>query len=456
MKTGKLQRQWAMTKASAKVGTKAASQMWLGALADPFDKEKRQKNQKRIMSEQSQALVEELGKLKGSIVKVGQMMALYGEHVVPEEIHQALRQLEECNEPIAYSVIEESLKQALGERFNEFTVDRKALGSASLAQVHKAQLNASIDDLPKQVLCFKVQYPNIKKTVHSDIHSLLGLLRIAGFKKNSDASSFISDLEQALLDELDYEQEAAMIKLFDELVHASEFEYGNTFVLPQVLDEFCADEVLCESFLSGVAVNTIDIETVSLDRRNHLAKAFLSLFLHEVFEWKVLQTDPNFGNYRVNLDDQQDLIGLIDFGSVKAFDDSFIEPVRLMITGAVLDDKERAIAGAIGLGIMQEDFPDDVLDDFYDLCRLLVEPFYLYQEDSNSEYLNANTQYCWARSQLPKRAAKHAAKSALSKYFAVPPKEFAFLSRKLLGVYAFISALEAEFNPEGFLDKWLQ
>ena len=84
LKTGKLQRQWAMTKASAKVGTKAASQMWLGALSDPFDKEKRRESHKRIMTEQSQALVDELGKLKGSIVKVGQMMALYGEHILPE------------------------------------------------------------------------------------------------------------------------------------------------------------------------------------------------------------------------------------------------------------------------------------------------------------------------------------------------------------------------------------
>ena len=370
----------------------------------------------------------------------------------------ALRQLEESNEPIEYGNIENVLKEALADKFLDFEIQPEALGSASLAQVHKAKLIEGHSREYPVDLCFKIQYPGIKKTVHSDIRTLLSLLRITGFKKDSQASSFIADLEQALLEELDYEREATMIKMFHDLVHNSEFEYSDCFVLPKIFDEYCSDEVLCESYLSGVAVNTIDIGLISLERRNYLAKAFLNLFLYEVFEWKVLQTDPNFGNYRVELNNAEDKIGLIDFGSVKAFDDDFIEPVRLMITGAVLDDKSKAIQGAIGLGIMQVEFPKDVKDDFYDLCRLLVEPFYLSKQSSSKEcpeYLNNNNQYCWAKSELPKRAAKHAAKSALSKYFKVPPKEFTFLSRKLLGVYAFISALEAEFNPDGFLDKWL-
>jgi predicted unusual protein kinase regulating ubiquinone biosynthesis (AarF/ABC1/UbiB family) len=54
--------------------------------------EEREEKRRRAMAEQAQYLVRELGKLKGSVVKIGQMMALYGEHFLPPEITQALHQ----------------------------------------------------------------------------------------------------------------------------------------------------------------------------------------------------------------------------------------------------------------------------------------------------------------------------------------------------------------------------
>ena len=452
LKTGRWQRQWALTKAGAKVGSKTTTQLWGNAIRQAFDKEQREINNQIILSKQANAFVAELSELKGSIVKVGQMMALYGEHILPPEIYLALRQLEENTKALDYVVIEQQLRHSLANKFDDLQINATPLGCASLAQVHTATIKHQ-----DQIWCLKVLYPGIKDSIDSDIKTLLTLLNFAKLAALDGFDEWVGEMDQLLHEEVDYQREARMTEKFAQLIQSKSDNLDYVFKVPNIEHSYCADGVLCCEYLPGSAINTLDLSLVSLTRRNRLAKAFLQLFIYEMFEWKTLQTDPNFGNYRLHLaekDTEEDVIGLIDFGAVKQFDSGFIEPVRLMVTGAYLQNKARVIEGAILLGLMQAEFPHTVHEDFYQLCLILVEPFHLHRSNPSSEFLNAQGAYCWAKSKLPRRAAKHAARSALSQYFAVPPKEFALLSRKLLGVYSFISALDAEFNPEEMLDAW--
>ncbi len=68
------------------------------------------------MKEQADYLVSEIGKLKGSIVKIGQMMALYGEHFLPEEITQALNTLNNQTVALAWPAIKQQLHSQLGSK----------------------------------------------------------------------------------------------------------------------------------------------------------------------------------------------------------------------------------------------------------------------------------------------------------------------------------------------------
>ena len=77
-------------------------------------------------------------------------------------------------------------------------------------------------------------------------------------------------------------------------------------------------------------------------------------------------------------------------------------------------------------------------------------------KDSWPDYaVNSHGQYRWKQSELPSRVARQAARSAISRYFRVPPKEFVFLNRKLIGVYTFVAVLNSEFNGETLLRKYL-
>ena len=126
-----------------------------------------------------------------------------------------------------------------------------------------------------------------------------------------------------------------------------------------------------------------------------------------------------------------------------------------MITAAHYRDKTRFLEHAIALNFMKKHFPENTLSNFAELGFQLVEPLNKDHSDTPAFALNHKGQYCWRESKLPKRAAKLAAKASLSKYFALPPTEFMFINRKLVGVYTFIRTLNAQFNGYPALERHL-
>ena len=180
IKTGSFERQWQLTKSGIKASSVAGTQMW-GSLL--LNKDKRQQRNSRILSEQAQYLADELGKLKGALVKVGQMMALYGEHILPQEVTEAFRSLEENTTALVWSAIKLILMEQLGDAFNDFSIEQTPLGAASLAQVHKA-----LHKPTGEYVCLKVQYPGVADAIDSDIASVMRLLRLANVIK-ADAST---------------------------------------------------------------------------------------------------------------------------------------------------------------------------------------------------------------------------------------------------------------------------
>ena len=443
IKTGALERQWQVARAGVTAGGMATTQMW-GSLFLPRDK--RRARNSRILSRQAQYLADELGQLKGSVVKIGQMIALYGENLLPAEITQALRTLEEKTVALEWPLIESTLQSELGERFQDFVIEQTPIGAASLAQVHRAVHQASGDQV-----CLKVQYPGVAQSIDSDFDSVVKLLKLSRLlKTDQPLDEWLDEIRQLLHYEVDYQREAEMTRRF-----RARLLNDPIFTVPEVYDDYCTPRLLVTSYESGVAVSHETVAAIAQAQRNCLACAFLQLFLREVFEWGELQTDPNFGNYRIRLADNGHAeIALLDFGSVLPYRDDFLQAVKAMVLGAYLRDEKRIREGAIALGIMRPEYPENVHEDFAELCYLLLEPF-TDQRKLSPDLQNANGEYRWAHSQLPKRAAKHAARSAISKYFAIPPREFAFLSRKLLGVYSFIATLDAEFNPGDMLDQYL-
>jgi predicted unusual protein kinase regulating ubiquinone biosynthesis (AarF/ABC1/UbiB family) len=171
----------------------------------------RELKRKKSLAEQAEYLVNEMGKLKGSIVKIGQMMALYGEHFLPDEVTRAFHQLNDNTIALEWSTIEEHLKSQLGEkRFNDLIIDHEPLGAASLAQVHRARRKSDGTEL-----VLKIQYPGVAEAIDSDLSLVTQMMRFARVvPQTREFDEWLEEVSLMMHREVNYPQEMETTRLF--------------------------------------------------------------------------------------------------------------------------------------------------------------------------------------------------------------------------------------------------
>ncbi|WP_166251812.1 ABC1 kinase family protein [Marinobacter salicampi] len=450
IKTGSFERRLSLTRAGLFAGSRMAGHMatnWFG------NKESREARHRAMLSSQARFLVDELGQLKGSVVKIGQVMALYGEHFLPEEVTEALHTLEDQTTSLEWSAIERVLKSEFGEkRLAELEVDPEPIGAASLGQVHRARRRS--DNLE---LVLKVQYPGVAEAVDGDLNSVANLLRVARLVSfGPEFTDWLEEVRAMMHREVDYRLEARTTEKFRQML-----KNDPRFVVPRVLEEYSTDLVIASTYEPGHSVSSLAVRELPLERRSELGRAALELFFRELFVWGEMQTDPNFGNYRIRIagersgDPDYDQIVLLDFGAVQNYSSEFLDPVIRMIKASYERDLPGVIAGGVELRFMDPAWPEEILTRFGEVCMSVLEPLAETPDQWPPEAVNEHGQYRWKQSELPSRVARQAARSAISRYFRIPPKEFVFLNRKLIGVYTFIAVLNAEFNGEDLLRKYM-
>jgi len=444
VKTGKFERRLSMASAGMVAGTRAATQMWTNWW---LPKAEREVAQKQVMADTAQYLADELGKLKGSVVKVGQMMASFGEHVLPPEVTLALRSMEEKTIAVDWPVMEQMLVSELGKGvLDELDIDPNPLGAASLAQVHRAVRRAD-----GAQLALKIQYPGVQDAIDSDLNDITQLLRLTQLVNMGQGfNEWLEEIRRLLRREVDYVEEAKTIARF-----AQRLAGDPVLCVPELFAEYCSSRVLAMSYEAGDAVNSVQVASLSQQTRDELGERYLQLFFQELFDWGELQTDPNFGNYRIRATVDGHRLVLLDFGAVLPFDTAFLDPFKRMIQGAYHCDEQAVLEGAWTLRMIRPDHAEKVQHDFVSLCMQLLEPLNFHEQGLQAPWITDEGRYVWSQSQLPRRVAKFAAKSAFSLNFSMPPKEFAFISRKMLGVFNVIAALDARFASPQWLEQYL-
>ncbi len=412
----------------------------------------REDGESEFARREARRFVTELGRLKGTYVKIGQMMALFGEHFLPPVLVDALRDLSDATEALDWAELEPLARESLGERYNELEVDPVAVAAASLAQVHLAKIRET-----GEWICLKIQYPGLRRLIDSDFDAVVRMLVVARWVKSGrDLDNWMQSLREHLLLEIDYQREAELTARMSELVTGVAPE-GVSYHVPELFPRYCSGKVLALEFIEGYGVAAPEVAALSQQRRNALGRAMLELFFYELYDWGLLQTDPNFGNYILQLDDRRkrvaiDELALLDFGSVLDCSAEFLFHLRSTIAASQRQDVAAIVEGLIGLGCLQPDASEEGRQMFADFCLHLLEPLRPV-EQLPAEYLNEAGEYCWARSHLMRRAGKQAAASATSRHFTPPSREFALIARKLTGVFNFIAALDAQFNACEMLEQ---
>ena len=165
---------------------------------------------------EAQRFVAELGKVKGSYVKIGQMMALLGEHFLPPSLVLALRDLHDATQPLPYEALLPQLR--LMPDFNELEVDPNPLAAASLSQVHRAKVKST-----GEALVLKIQYPGLADTIDTDFDAVVRMLTVARWLQSGrELDAWIQTLREQLHLEVDYQREALATATMSEQLEADE------------------------------------------------------------------------------------------------------------------------------------------------------------------------------------------------------------------------------------------
>ena len=182
--------------------------------------------------------------------------------------------------------------------------------------------------------------------------------------------------------------------------------------------------------------------TMPQDRRNAVGAQFERLLFRELFEFRVMQTDPNFANYRYQV--KSGRLVLLDFGATRHFEPGFVANFA-RISRAVIDGDRDAVAReAVRIGYAAADDPQPRIDAAVDMCLLACEP------------LRHVGRYDFGASDLPARVRKLGFELAIRRrLLRPPPPETIFLHRKLVGSFLLLARLGAQVDVRSLILPFL-
>ena len=287
-------------------------------------------------------LADRLSHLRGAAMKLGQMISMDTGDLLPPELSQLMAGLRDRANHMPPQQLQQVLAREWGadwrRRFKRF--EPTPMAAASIGQVHRAVTKDGRD------LAIKVQYPGVRGSIDADIDNVATLLRVSGLlPKELDIGPLLEEAKHQLADEADYHREGEQMTRYGALL-AGETDY----VVPKLDAEFSTGQVLAMDYLAGVPIESL----VDADQgeRNRVMTALLSLVLRELFEFGVMQTDPNFANYRYQPESGR--LVLLDFGAARPVLPETSVAYRRLIEAALAGNREEVKAAALDAGFVGE------------------------------------------------------------------------------------------------------
>jgi predicted unusual protein kinase regulating ubiquinone biosynthesis (AarF/ABC1/UbiB family) len=260
------------------------------------------------------ALRQALGKTRGPLMKVAQIMATIPD-LLPPEYAEELGQLQANAPAMGWPFVKRRMRAELGDdweaKFGSFT--RDASHAASLGQVHAATLHDGT-----KVAC-KLQYPDMASAVESDVNQLKSLLGMfKAFEKSIDPSEAVEEVTERLREELDYTRERQHMRLYGNLLADHD-----DIVSPQPIDELSTGRLLTMTWLDGAPL--LSFKDAPQEQRDRIASLLFKAWWAPMTQTGVIHGDPHLGNYSLTPDAAK--LNLLDFGCVRIFPPSFVAGV---------------------------------------------------------------------------------------------------------------------------------
>ncbi|KAL8527105.1 hypothetical protein ACS0TY_005104 [Phlomoides rotata] len=220
-----------------------------------------------------------LCRMRGAALKLGQMLSIQDESLVPAPILQALEIVRQGADRMPKNQLNQVLDAELGSDWSckLTSFDYEPLAAASIGQVHRAVTRDGVE------VAMKIQYPGVADSIESDIDNVKLLLTYTNLlPEKLFIESAMKVAKEELSRECDYELEAKNQKRFRTLLTGTK-----GFYVPFVVDDLSSKRVLTSELVSGIPIDKV----ASLDQetRNYVGKKLLELTLKELYIFRFMQ-----------------------------------------------------------------------------------------------------------------------------------------------------------------------
>ncbi|KAF8582538.1 ABC1-domain-containing protein [Ramaria rubella] len=389
-------------------------------------------------------LVSKLSQMRGAALKMGQFMSIQDTHVLPEDLERVFRRVQDSAHYMPNWQMENVMSKALGpswrSHFSSF--DPIPSHSASIGQVHFAVLAASSSKTGKEEeVAIKIQFPDIARSISSDLGYLKLLLGASAIlPKGLFLDSTIKVFKEELADECDYRREAEFIRKYRNM---DPIRSDSRYKVPWVWDD-STEQVLVMERMGGVSVGGDFVHTISQEDRDEIASRIIELCLRELFQFRMMQTDPNWTNFLWNPHTRQ--IELIDFGATRAYPEEFTDAWLRLLTAAIEADREACIEWSLKLKYFIGGENEAMINAHLASMQLIGTPFRRstpqpFSFARGSEWTRITDEI---RAQIP---------IMLTNRLTPPPRETYSLNRKLSGAFLLAGRLDANVDCRHLWEK---
>lgn len=381
-----------------------------------------------------------LCRMRGAALKIGQMLSIQDETtILPPTIAAAMQSVRQGANPMPEHQLFSQLDDQIGSidkekgswRDRVLHFNENPIAAASIGQVHEATL------FDGSRVAIKVQYPGVADSIESDLSNLEMLMRLSGF---APPGLFLEEVirvgRKELLVECNYEVERENQLRYKRLLENDEELSAERFVVPYVVDELSSREVLTTEFAVG---GTIDkVHHLSQEERNRIGRNILKLTMRELFEWRFMNTDPNWGN--MIYDVGTGTTTLIDFGAAREFDKEFVDGYLQIVWANANEDRELLLHQSRKLGFLTGEENDLMVNAHIQSGFIVGEPF------------SKHEPYDFRASRLSARMQEHGS-VFMQHRLTPPPEEVYTLHRKLVGAYMLCIKLGAIVQCRDLLEN---